>query len=723
MNLLVAVAGRRNNGNLLVYRRWLGLLVGITAIIATTLTTVVEAFVSQQQQLLLLPPQRPFAGKFGQGKLFAIINNKNNLPTSFLKSTQQLDDNNNYININEQWTPTKRTTTWENLRDNLPVLKPRSASTFLLPVFLSRSVTAVLTAVSVFMLSMLLSTPCSLVAFADDGSMSAFPSSEEQSFLVLTKEASPSSSSSVSSPIPSPPLSTVSSSSSSSSIQNQQRQEETVIEEVWNLINKYYLDGTFNNQDWNQVKQNVLMEAQKQSSRQLLAKDDDDDASTGTVTDATYMKIVTKMVQSLNDKYTRILDAQQYASIQKYDLIGVGVTLMPNANQDMIVGAPPIAGSSSDRAGLQPGDFVMAVNGVPTRGRNAFDIIDQIAESANAKTVTFTILRNQPLSSSPESSSSSSSSPSKSSSSPSSSSSLSADGSQQQPSIKDAETNTASRQTFDVTMERQSMLQVKDPIQYKLSKGQDKDTKVGYIRILEFNALVNASLQKALLELQQLGANAYVLDLRGNTGGAFQSAVEISGLFLRDRVATYVVDRNQVELPFRTPPLLPSTGNGNDNKDGALAIDPNIPMVIWLDGMSASASEVLAGSLHDNCRAVTMGDTSFGKGLIQAVYGLQNGAGLVLTVARYVTPSGYEIQGKGIIPDIVTSSGSGNSNNNNNNNNNMIPAPVFVPILGSDTSKIDFKDIAKRLDGKTCQVPPERNVGKVTTKESLVNSG
>jgi len=198
-------------------------------------------------------------------------------------------------------------------------------------------------------------------------------------------------------------------------------------------------------------------------------------------------------------------------------------------------------------------------------------------------------------------------------------------------------------------------------------------------------------------ELNKQGANAYVLDLRGNTGGAFQSAVEISGLFLRDRVATYVVDSYQVELPFRTP------------KVQDLIIKPETPMVIWLDGLSASASEVLAGSLHDNCRAVTMGDKSYGKGLIQAVYGLKNGAGLVVTVARYVTPNGNEIQGVGITLDILPLG------------KNM-PAPVFVPILSTDTSKVDFNDVAQRLNSKVCHIPEDRVVTTTTTASKTVTN-
>lgn len=419
------------------------------------------------------------------------------------------------------------------------------------------------------------------------------------------------------------------------------QQEDSVLNEVWNLIDKYFIDRTFNNQDWNDVKATYM--------KKVEAVNFNNDKT---------MKIVTDMVGSLNDRYTRILDVQQYAAIQKFDLIGVGVTLMPNPQKDIIVGAPPIEGSSSSLAGLKVGDYVTAVNGRPTRGRSAFDIIDQIGEDPNAKTVTFSILRKaNPIESSLES-------------------------------IGDDTTMTS----FDVTMTRQTQ-EVKDPVTYKISERRKDGTVVGYVRITEFNSLVNPSLKEALEKLKKEGANAYVIDLRANTGGAFQSAVEISGMFLKDRIATYVVDSNKVELPFRTP------------KMQDLAVDPQAPLVIWLDGLSASASEVLAGSLHDNCRAVTMGDKSFGKGLIQAVYGLKNGAGLVLTVARYITPSGYEIQGKGITPDLKGQM-----------------APIYVPVLSSDTSKVDFHEISKRLEPSFCKPPEERSTSKAVPSGSLLES-
>ena len=196
----------------------------------------------------------------------------------------------------------------------------------------------------------------------------------------------------------------------------------SIIDEVWTLLDKYYIDRTFNSQDWKEVRTKVEAQGEKVQF--------DNDKS---------MKIVTEMVQSLGDKYTRMLDKEQYTAIQKFDLIGVGVTLVPNAQKDIIIGAPPIAGSASDKAGLKIGDFVTAVNGRPTRGRNAFDIIDQIGENPNAKTVTFSILRDKG------------------------------------PSTLDSIGNPDASEAFEVTMDRQTM-EVKDPVQYKISETRSDGT-------------------------------------------------------------------------------------------------------------------------------------------------------------------------------------------------------------------------------------------------------
>ena len=376
-------------------------------------------------------------------------------------------------------------------------------------------------------------------------------------------------------------------------------------DETWNLVKKYALDQTFHGQDWDEAYTTYSKGLDPSSSDEVRI-----------------MKATSNLVASLGDKYSRVLDKDAYARIQKFDLIGVGATLMPDPDtKEIIIGAPPVAKSVADLAGLKVGDAVVAVNGVKTAGRTAFDIIDQISEDPNAGSITFTI-------------------------------------------------RSGDESPRDVTMNRE-FLEVKNPVSYRVSETRPDGTKVGYVRIAEFNSLVESSLESALKDLENQGVNAYVIDVRGNPGGAFQSAVEIAGLFMSDKLATDVLDGNGVDLKFRT------------SKDRVI-IDKNDALAIWVDGRSASASEVLAGALRDNCRAVVMGDTTFGKGLVQAVYGLKNGHGLVLTVAKYLTPGGTDINKVGIIPDV--------------SKEDALPsAPGFVPLAGSDTSRVDFKDAAQKM--------------------------
>lgn len=380
-------------------------------------------------------------------------------------------------------------------------------------------------------------------------------------------------------------------------------------DEAWNLVNKYSLDRKFHGQDWDA--------AYTKYSKGLDSSSTDEE---------NIMKATTNLISSLGDKYSRILDRESYTRIQKFDLIGVGATLVPDPNtREIMVGAPPVANSAADQAGVKAGDVIVAVNGVETAGRTAFDIVDQISEDPNAGMVTFTI--------------------------------------------------RSGDVTRDVRLKRE-FLEVRDPISYRVSETRSDGTKVGYVRIAEFNSKVKPSLEAALRDLESQNVNAYVLDVRGNPGGAFQSAVEIGGLFMNDKLATDVVDGNGVDLKFRT------------SKD-RVVVDENDPIAIWVDGRSASASEVLSGALRDNCRAVVMGDTSFGKGLVQAVYGLKNGYGLVLTVAKYLTPGGTDINKIGIIPDVSREEA-------------LPSAPGFVPLIGSDTSRVDFRDVAKRMGPEMC---------------------
>jgi carboxyl-terminal processing protease len=406
------------------------------------------------------------------------------------------------------------------------------------------------------------------------------------------------------------------------------------LDEVWTLVDKYYVNKA-SNQNWDRIR--ATYRPRFEQLRQRSASTEEQ------------LKVVEEMVATLGDKYSRILTPSQYSDIQKFDLLGVGVTLMPNQGR-IVVGAPPIEGSASARAGLKAGDVILKVNGVPTEGRTALDIIDQISERPDARTLTFLVASRDSSNNGGTSA------------------------------TNDADANNKS---YEVTLDR-TLMDVRNPIQYQLNVDRD-GLGVGYVRIDEFNSMVLPKLEEALDALSaKSDLKGLVLDLRQNTGGAFQSAVEIASLFVPDRVAIYVVDNTDQTTPFRTASSKSSTSTSTARDHG---VDPAVPVVIWMDGRTASASEVLAASLHDNCRAVLAGGNSFGKGLIQAVYGLKNGGGMVLTVARYVSPAGNSIQGSGIAPDIP---------------GHVSPTLLGIPV-SADTSSVDWSDVRQRL--AQCQPP------------------
>ena len=156
------------------------------------------------------------------------------------------------------------------------------------------------------------------------------------------------------------------------------------------------------------------------------------------------------------------------------------------------------------------------------------------------------------------------------------------------------------------------------------------DGKVGYVPVQNFNETVSAELAQQIIRLQNEGAKGLVLDLRGNPGGFLDQALEMSNLFLdRGKEILSVRDRQGVAETHRA------------ERD---PIAPKIPLVILTDAYTASASEIVAGALQDHDRAVIVGTTSFGKGLVQSVYRLDGGYAIKLTTGKWYTPAGRSIQ-------------------------------------------------------------------------------
>jgi carboxyl-terminal processing protease len=185
----------------------------------------------------------------------------------------------------------------------------------------------------------------------------------------------------------------------------------------------------------------------------------------------------------------------------------------------------------------------------------------------------------------------------------------------------------------------------REVIQIKSVKFRLLEPGYGYLRVTQFQERTERDARKAIEELQKQSSgplSGLVLDLRNNPGGLLSQAVRLSDLFLDSGVVVYTEGRleNQKQKFF--------AHKQNSHTD--------VPMIVLVNGGSASASEIVAGALQDHRRALLLGTQTFGKGSVQTILELPGGAGLKLTTMRYYTPSGHSIQAQGIQPDIVVES-------------------------------------------------------------------
>ncbi len=181
----------------------------------------------------------------------------------------------------------------------------------------------------------------------------------------------------------------------------------------------------------------------------------------------------------------------------------------------------------------------------------------------------------------------------------------------------------------------------------------------GFVRITQFQEMTGENLATALEGLfkQNQGAlKGLVLDLRNDPGGLLTGAVGVSAAFLaKDALVVYTEGRTEdAKMRLTASPENYLRGNGKEDYIGKIPVSiRSVPMVVLVNGGSASASEIVAGALQDHKRAVIMGTQTFGKGSVQTILPLGNNTAIKLTTARYYTPGGRSIQAKGIEPDIL----------------------------------------------------------------------
>ena len=186
--------------------------------------------------------------------------------------------------------------------------------------------------------------------------------------------------------------------------------------------------------------------------------------------------------------------------------------------------------------------------------------------------------------------------------------------------------------TLSLTRQRISL----SPVVAVLDKNSSS-LPIGYVRLNQFSANAAKEVSEAVTNLQKQGAKGYILDLRNNPGGLLQAGIEIARMWINQGTIVYTVNREGIADSF--------AASGNALTDS--------PLVVLVNQGTASASEILAGALQDNQRGVLVGEKTFGKGLIQSLFELPDGAGLAITVAKYETPAHHDIHKLGIMPDQV----------------------------------------------------------------------
>ena len=296
------------------------------------------------------------------------------------------------------------------------------------------------------------------------------------------------------------------------------------------------------------------------------------------------------MVSGL-DRHSEFLDAQEYREIRNSTRGRYsGVGLEVSTREGAILVISPIDDTPAQRAGIESGDEIIEIDGVSVRSDGLNDAIDKMRGKAGTS-VTITVRRQN---------------------------------------YDDPLTFNLTRQKIEVASVRYEILQ----------------PSYGYVRVSQFNESTADELSRAIDEMtdevqEQTGdmLAGLILDLRNNPGGILDAAVEVSDLFLDEGIIVTAEGRTP-ESRFRRVAEI------GDIMDGGA-------VVVLVNGGSASASEIVAGALQDHDRALIIGTTTFGKGLVQTVIPLSRGFAIKLTTSRYYTPSGDSIHEIGIVPDIV----------------------------------------------------------------------
>ncbi|MBW4666866.1 MAG: S41 family peptidase [Cyanomargarita calcarea GSE-NOS-MK-12-04C] len=337
-----------------------------------------------------------------------------------------------------------------------------------------------------------------------------------------------------------------------------------LVDEVWQIIQRQYVDGTFNKVDWQAVRQQYLRKSYSNPQEAY--------------------KSIREMLKKLDDPYTRFMDPEEFKNMQvdtSGELTGIGITISQDEKTKQLVVIAPIEDTPAFKAGVLAKDVIVQINGKSTKGMDTNQAVSLIRGEAGTS-VNLLIQR------------------------------------------------SSERKKFSI---KRAKIEI-HPVRY--SQQKTPIGNVGYIRLNQFSANAGKEMQSAIKNLETKQVTGYILDLRGNPGGLLFSSVDIARMWLNNGTIVSTKDRQGEQER--------ETANGKALTNKAL--------VILVDKGSASASEILSGALQDNKRALLVGTQTFGKGLVQSVRPLEDGSGVAVTIAKYFTPNGRDINKHGIVPDV-----------------------------------------------------------------------
>jgi len=306
------------------------------------------------------------------------------------------------------------------------------------------------------------------------------------------------------------------------------------------------------------------------------------------------------VLQTTDDIYTRFLDPEAFKNMDEEnqgEFVGIGVQLAPTATSDGYIRIHwPLPDTPAQKAGVQPGDVILKVDGKTVQNKRVDDVVKMIRGPIDTN-VRLTLRRKV---------------------------------SKEKPEDPDK------TQTVEVTIKRR-------PVSFPIVQEKVLDGNIGYVSLSQFNEICDDKLDGALRDFEKQGVKGLILDLRANPGGLLQSAQEIASRFVPEGKDVVLIEEKGQQ---RTS--LKSIVNRKRS---------NLPLIVLVNRNSASASEIVSGAVKDWGVGTILGTTTFGKGLVQTVVPLSDRSAVVITTAKYLTPKGKDINRSldtrgGIDPDV-----------------------------------------------------------------------